>query len=93
MNVRLLFPDATKDLGELIRQIDEIKPAHLIFDTIGAVQPVVLENRNRLPTALLAQVKRDSLSPLLKEAARCQPPSKGRLPFSRVSSIPRLFAP
>ena len=48
VTVRLLFPDATKDLGELIRQIDEIKPAHLIFDTIGAVQPVVLENRNRL---------------------------------------------
>lgn len=48
VTVRLLFPDATKDLGELIRQIDEIKPAHLVFDTIGAVQPVVLENRNRL---------------------------------------------
>lgn len=48
VTVRLLFPDATKDLGELIRQIDEIKPAHLIFDTIGAVQPVVLENKNRL---------------------------------------------
>lgn len=48
VTVRLLFPDATKDLGELIRQIDEIKPAHLIFDTIGAVEPVVLENKNRL---------------------------------------------
>lgn len=48
VTVRLLFPDATKDLGELIRQIDEIKPAHLVFDTIGAVQPVVLENKNRL---------------------------------------------
>lgn len=48
VTVRLLFPDATKDLGELIRQIDEIKPAHLVFDTIGAVEPVVLENKNRL---------------------------------------------
>ena len=48
VTVRLLFPDSTKDLGELIRQIDEIKPAHLVFDTIGAVEPVVLENKNRL---------------------------------------------
>ena len=47
VTVRLLFPDATKDLGELIRQIDEIKPAHLVY-TIGAVEPVVLENKNRL---------------------------------------------
>lgn len=46
--VRLLFKDSTKDLQELIRQIDEIKPAHLLFDTIGSVQPAVLENKNRL---------------------------------------------
>lgn len=53
VTVRLLFPDATKDLGELIRQIDEIKPAHLVFDTIAAVEPVVLENRQQLSFAAL----------------------------------------
>lgn len=46
--VHLLFPDATTDLQELINQIDEIKPAHLVFDTVGAVQPVVLQNENQL---------------------------------------------
>jgi len=40
VTVHLLFEDPTKDLQELIRQIDEIKPAHLLFDTIGLVQPI-----------------------------------------------------
>lgn len=48
VTVHLLLGDSTVSLGELIRQIDEIKPAHLVFDTTGAIQPVVLENRNRL---------------------------------------------
>lgn len=46
--VHLLFQDSTKDLRELIRQIDEVKPAHLLYDTTAAIQPVTLENKNRL---------------------------------------------
>ena len=46
--VHLLFSDHTSDLQELIKQIDEIKPAHLCFDTVGAVQPIVLHNENSL---------------------------------------------
>lgn len=45
--------DSTGSLGELIRQIDEIKPSHLVFDTTGAMQPVVLENQLRLFFAAL----------------------------------------
>lgn len=44
--VRLLADGASPDIGELFRQIDEIKPAHLVFNIIGAVNPIVLENRN-----------------------------------------------
>lgn len=45
--VYLLFDSVFPDLPELIRQIDEIKPAHLIFDVVGAFQPTVLENKNK----------------------------------------------
>jgi len=48
VTVHMLFPDATTSLRELIRQLDEVKPAHLLFDVIGAVQPVELENKARL---------------------------------------------
>lgn len=42
-----LFDSVFPDLPELIRQVDEIKPAHLIFDVVGAFQPTVLENKNK----------------------------------------------
>lgn len=48
VTVHMLISDGTAGLRELIRQLDEVKPAHLLFDMTGAVQPVALENRNRL---------------------------------------------
>lgn len=48
VTVRLLSQDSSVLLRELIRQIDEIKPAHLLFHTTGAIQPAVLRNWNRL---------------------------------------------
>lgn len=46
--VYMLFEGVFPDLPELIRQIDEIKPAHLIFDIVGAFQPTGMENRNEV---------------------------------------------
>lgn len=45
--VHLLFPDETTAMQELIRQIEEIKPAHLVFDTTAAVEPIRVINRYR----------------------------------------------
>lgn len=45
--VHLLFPDDTTAMQELIRQIEEIKPAHLVFDTTAAVEPIQVINRYR----------------------------------------------
>ncbi len=45
--VHLLFPDETTALQELIQQIEEIKPAHLVFDTTAAVEPIRVINRYR----------------------------------------------
>lgn len=45
--VHLLFPDDTTAMQELIRQIEEIKPAHLVFDTTAAVEPIRVINRYR----------------------------------------------
>ncbi len=61
--VHLLFSDSTDTLGELIRQIDEIKPAHLLFDTIASLQPVALENRQQLCFAALTAALRHRNSP------------------------------
>ena len=44
--VYLLSESVFPNLPELIRQIDGIKPAHLIFDITGAFQPTSLKNRN-----------------------------------------------
>lgn len=46
--VHLLYPDATKDLQELILQIEEVKPAHLAFDTVAAIEPLDFKNQNEL---------------------------------------------
>ena len=45
--VYLLSESVFPNLPELIRQIDGIKPAHLIFDITGAFQPTSLKNRNK----------------------------------------------
>ena len=52
--VHLLYPDATKDLQELILQIEEVKPAHLAFDTIAAIEPLRFNNHNELIIKRLA---------------------------------------
>lgn len=44
--VHLLFPDETTALQELIQQIEEIKPAHLVFDTTAAVEPIRVINQH-----------------------------------------------
>lgn len=46
--IYLLFSDMTTDLRELVDQIEEIKPAHLVFDLVGAFEPTGLENKNHL---------------------------------------------
>ena len=46
--IKLLPADATTDVQELIRQIEEIKPAHLLFDIIAAFRPTPLVHENRL---------------------------------------------
>lgn len=57
LTARLLFSDSTDLLLELIRQVDEIKPAHLIFDIICSMEPIALENRQALClTAILFQM-------------------------------------
>lgn len=43
--VYMLFEGVFPDLSELIRQIDEIKPAHLTFDIVGAFRPIGIENK------------------------------------------------
>lgn len=44
--VHLLFPDETTAMQELIQQIEEIKPAHLVFDTTAAVEPIRVINQH-----------------------------------------------
>lgn len=46
--IKLLPTDATADVQELIRQIERIKPAHLLFDIIAAFRPAPLVHENRL---------------------------------------------
>ena len=46
--IKLLPTDATADVQELIRQIEEVKPAHLLFDIIAAFRPTPLVHENRL---------------------------------------------
>ena len=46
--IKLLPADATADVQELIRQIEEIKPAHLLFDIIAAFRPTPLVHENCL---------------------------------------------
>lgn len=46
--VYLQFPDATDKMAELLRQIEEIKPAHLFMYAEGAVQAVPFQNQNHL---------------------------------------------
>lgn len=80
VTARLLFQDSTDSLAELIRQIDEIKPAHLVFDTIAAVEPVVLENPNRLwLQSLLVRGRFPANSQALSLAA-------GRIGFSQANA-------
>lgn len=45
--VHLLFPGETTALQELIRQIEEIKPAHLVFNTTADVELIRVINRYR----------------------------------------------
>lgn len=52
--VHLRFPDQTGDLQELISRIEEIKPAHLLLFTEGAVEPIILRNINKLALYSLA---------------------------------------
>lgn len=59
----LLLSDSTILLRELIRQIDEIKPAHLVFDTIVRIEPVVLKNRQRFFFAALTVALRQWTKP------------------------------
>mgnify|MGYP005776740629 CR=1 FL=1 len=46
--VYMLLEGIFPGLSELIRQIDEIKPAHLIFDIVGAFRPIGIENKIEL---------------------------------------------
>lgn len=44
--VHFLFSDETTALQELIQQVEEIKPAHLTFDTTAAVEPIRVINQH-----------------------------------------------
>lgn len=46
--IYLLFTDTAVNLQELVGKIEEIKPAHLIFDLVGAFEPAGFTNKNRL---------------------------------------------
>lgn len=46
--VYMLFENVFPNLSELIRQIDEVKPAHLVFDVAGTFQPTFLENKSEV---------------------------------------------
>lgn len=54
--IRLLPADGvtTGNIQELVRQIEEVKPAHLLFDIIAAFRPVPLTHEDRLAFHRLA---------------------------------------
>lgn len=58
--IYLLFSDTTVHLFELVDQIEEIKPAHLVFDLVGTFEPTGLANENRLTFPQLEVLSRFS---------------------------------
>lgn len=60
--VQMAFKGAFPDLQELANQIDEIKPAHLIFDFAGIFQPTVFRNENGLSFYCMTMFSRFSNS-------------------------------
>lgn len=54
--IKLLPTDGitTANMQEFVRQIEEIKPAHLVFDIIAAFRPIPLVHENRLSFYRLA---------------------------------------
>ena len=54
--VKLLSADSvtTANMQELVRQIEAVKPAHLLFDIIAAFRPIPLVHENRLTFHRLA---------------------------------------
>lgn len=58
--VHLLLTSGNPDLQELARQIDEIKPAHLVFDIAGHLRPVIDERKSLVSIPLLTILLRIS---------------------------------
>lgn len=58
--ISLLFTDTTVHLFELVDQIEEVKPAHLVFDMVGAFEPTGMTNENHLSFAQLEVLSRFS---------------------------------